>query len=104
MPQVPLDPELQGWDEVEQIAATGNPTSAAKAQAKAARKLTFAIANLRLAVNSHQKITADRMEGLAKSIDKFNDNSGTLAKAANWLALALVILGVAQVIVAILHR
>ena len=59
---------------------------------------------VRLAVNSHQKITADRMEGLAKSIDKFNDNSGTLAKAANWLAAALVILGVAQVIVAVLHH
>jgi hypothetical protein len=104
MPQEQLDPELHGWDEVEQIAATGNPTSSAKAQAKAARKLTFSIANLRLAVNSHQKITADRMDKLAKSIDKFNDNSGTLARAANWLAGALVILGIAQVVVAIINH
>lgn len=104
MPQEQLDPELQGWDEVEQIAGTANPTSAAKAQAKAARKLTFAIANLRLAVNSHQKITADRMEKLTNSIDRFNDSSGKLAKAANWLAAALVVLGLAQVIVALIHR
>lgn len=104
MPQEQLDPELQGWDEVEQIAATGNPTSSAKAQAKSARKLTFAIANLRLAVNSHQKITANRMEELAKSIDKFNDNSGKLAKSANWLAAALVVLGLAQVVVALIRK
>lgn len=99
-----LDPEIHGWDEIEEMASSGHTVIAPKAPIRAARKLSFAITNLRAAVESHQKITALRMEELAKSIDRFNDSSGKLATAANWLALALVILGLAQVVVAVIKK
>lgn len=98
------DYELTEWDDIEETARTGNPTSASKAQTKAARKLTFAIAHLRQAVFNHRKTTGQRLEELTKSIDRFNENSGKLARAANWLAGALVALGIAQIIVALINK
>jgi len=43
------------------------------------------------------------MDKLSSSIDNFNQKSGSLARAANWLAVGLVLLGLAQVIVAIIR-
>ena len=98
------DPEVSGWDGVEDLARRGSSTSSVEAQTQMAKKLAFAIANLRLAVNSHQKITGTRLENLTKSIDEFNKSSGRLSKAANGLALALVVLAAAKVLVAWLHK
>lgn len=100
-----VETELDGWDEIiREVSSIHSPEASKKAQATMIRKLVLSIVNLQETIKSHQAKTTSSLDKLTASIDKFNENSGQLAKAGLWLSGAIAFATIAQVIIAIVKK
>lgn len=93
----------QEWEELGNF-ASGNDDRRAKAQVLATKHQVNALNNLSQSIFDHQKITAQRMERLSEAVEKFNDNSGDLAKKANWIAIVIAVSAVVQLLITIIRK
>lgn len=96
--------ELEGWDEIVDDTTSSDMGKRAHAQISTAHKLVLSIVNLQESIKGHGTKTVAELDKLAKSVDKFNENSGKLATAGLWLSGAIVLATISQVIIALVRK
>lgn len=94
--------ELEGWDEIIELAGRDNTPSRGQAKAKAAQKQVLAMVNLGNSMLSMQKVIGTRLESLTNQIKKANDASDRISRRTFWLTIVLVIATIAQAVAALI--
>jgi hypothetical protein len=93
--------EVSGWDDVYEQAGTDSYPARAQAQAKSAKKISFAIAHLTQSVFDAQKHISICVEDLTTEVRESSKSSDGLTKAALVLSAVIALATVAQVLLAI---
>lgn len=95
-------PELEGWDEIIELAGQDNTPAQGKAKAMASKKQAFAIANLGGNVFNAQKHISQRLDSLNERLTKSAESSENLGNRTFWLTIALVVATIVQAIAAVI--
>lgn len=94
--------ELEGWDEIIELAGRDNTPSQGQAKAKAAQKQALAMVNLGNSMLSLQKVIGTRLESLTTQIENANAATDRISRRTFWLTIVLVIATIAQAIAALI--
>lgn len=94
--------ELEGWDELEELANQDNVPSQNKIKVQTAKKNVYATVNLSNSVFSMQKVIGHRLEELTKQLHESSKAADVHSKRMFWLTIALVVATIVQAISALI--
>lgn len=97
-----MNPELNGWNEIIELAGRDNTPSQGQARVQAIQKEVLAMVNLGNNIFSLQKKIAQRLDTLNERLDQASRSSKSLAKWTIGLTVALVLGTVVQAVAAII--
>lgn len=93
--------ELQGWEELDQIAGGDSVPVQNKIKIETAWKTVLAMTNLGNNIHSMQKVIGTRLDELNKRLDEASKATDKQSRRMFWLTIALVIATVIQAIAAV---
>jgi len=93
--------ELEGWDEIIELAGRDNTPAQGQAAAKAAQKQAYALANLGNDISSMKKVVGTRIESLTESLNENAKANEKVSKRTFWLTIVLVIATIVQAVAAV---
>lgn len=102
MPNNNTPSELQGWEELDQIAGGDSVPVQNKIKIETAWKTVLAMTNLGNNIFSLQKVLGKRLDDLNDKLDAAAKSADRQSNRMFWLTIALVVATIVQAIVAVI--
>lgn len=96
MPNINTPSELQGWEELDQIAGGDSVPVQNKIKIETARKTVLATTNLGNNIFLLQKVLGKRLDDLNEKLESASKSSDEQSKRMFWLTIALVVATIIQ--------